>query len=220
MVASPAPPVPVVFPGFWPAHTLEGAEDLQRQVGAGSEQRWDDALWVADTFAKGYVGWLQITDVRVVSREGSSSTGWKAVVSFRPMIGEGRLIAGSRHMLGLVGLGGTENPAWFVAWMRAEEIQVDVPSEGGPVGAMLDIQGKGRAYEGTIGVSIRDDAGTDLHADPGYVTGGGTELAPFAGRVSYARPVTTGGILVLSDEGGLGGAPVTMSIVRVLFLDA
>ncbi|MGH2705039.1 MAG: Gmad2 immunoglobulin-like domain-containing protein [Actinomycetota bacterium] len=218
--ASPVPSVPVVFPGFWPAATVDRAQAMQAGLDDGHQPWLADPEQVAEAFAKKFVGWPRTADARVVSRVGSMKDGWTTIVSFRPMIGEGTLVPGSRHHLGVVGLGGTDNPAWFVAWMRSDEIQVDLPSEGAPTGVMLDIRGKGRAFEGTIGVAVRDDAGGDLHADPGYVMGGGTEILPFSGRVSYARPATPGGILVLSDLGGLGEAPVTMSIVRLQFLDA
>jgi hypothetical protein len=206
------------FPGFWDVASVDQARDVQRAFDQGHQPWRGDPALVAEIFAKDLAGWR--IEVIGVSTAGSAEEGWTASVTFRPYIGEEEpLVPGPLHTLDLVGLEGAEHPAWFVAGLRSENIVVDTPEPGDEVSSPIRVTGRGVAYEASIFVAIRDDAGNVLLGSgypEGYLMGGAYELAPFAGDLTFGSPHAPSGILVL--QGDTGGKWVNeMTIVRLRF---
>ena len=52
------------------------------------------------------------------------------------------------------------------------------------------------------------------------VMGGGTEVAPFSGDVTFDRPTTSGGAIVLFTDSAEDGSIVEATVVRIRFTDA
>jgi len=218
---TPSPSRPsAVFPGFWPVTTWEAADALQRRVTEGEAEWRTDPVEVAKAFAEDRLIWvLRIEGTPEVA--GSARAGWKATVRFRPLVGEDLppRHPGPLHTLDLFGLRGATEPVWFVSALHSEDIVLDTPDPAATVTSPLRIEGRGRAYEGTILAEVTDDAGRSLNAGAdrdAVLQGGATELAPFSGALSFHRPTTAGGTLAL--RGGAGTGPVARAtIIRVVF---
>jgi hypothetical protein len=211
---SPSPsPTDSYFPAFWDVATIEEAKGIQARVDAGQDAWRKDPQMVAARFASDFVGWEKIETTDSLP-SGSSETGWSAEVIFRPIIGE-RRIPGAPHHLMLIGLEGSRGPAWFVASLRSDNIEVNTPKNGDVVTSALHVTGRGVAYEATIHTEIRADDGTSLHR--GFVMGGAYEPAPFEGDLEFASPSSASGILILSGDTGAEEPPPNVTVVRVRF---
>ncbi len=108
---------------------------------------------------------------------------------------------------------------WGAAWARSDEIQVETwDFVGDPVA--FEPQGLGRAFEGTISVSllaaVSEGAGPDAPASnvvgEWFVMGGGVELEPLDGAVPVDANPGGPGYAVFTDLGGLGVAPTSLTI--------
>lgn len=214
--ASPEPspsPTDSYFPAFWDVATIEEAQGIQARVDAGQDAWRKDPQMVAARFASDFVGWEKIETTDSL-RSGSSETEWSAEVIFRPIIGE-RRIPGAPHHLMLIGLEGSREPAWFVASLRSDNIEVNTPKNGDVVTSALRVTGRGVAYEGTIQTEIRADDNGSLHK--GFLTAGAYELAPFQAELEFDSPSSPSGILILSGDTGAEEPPPDVTVVRVRF---
>lgn len=208
----PPPAQPAPFAGFWPVASEAEAVSCQRSFDAGHQPWRGDPEAVARAFAGSFVGWTIEVDGSEVS--GSPLTGWNATVRFRAYIGEGPLKPITRHTLRLVGLRGSEHPAWFVAGLSSDKIQVRTPVSGAIVSPPLSVAGLSESYEGAVGVEVTDDSGRSLFA--GGFQGGAYDVAPFEVSLAFSQPTTQGGLLVLRGATGVGPVP-DMTIVRIGF---
>lgn len=106
---------------------------------------------------------------------------------------------------------------WGAAWARSDEIRVESwDFVGDPVA--FEPQGAGRAFEGTIWVSLRSamsDAAMPDVVGEWFVTGGGVELEPLSGSVPVDTNAGGPGYAVFADLGGLGVAPTSLTIEGV-----
>jgi hypothetical protein len=206
------------FAAFWPAATLEAAQALQEQVDGGADPWRLDAAKVAAEFGKERFDWAVQPGTTDVT--GSEADGWKATVTFRPLIGEGEPPdhPGPLHTAELVGLEGAARPVWFVASLRSEDIDLDVPAQLALVTSPMQVAGRGTAYEGTIVATVTDDTGKDLGPEsPGNVLqAGAMEPAAFSGTLAFAEPEAAAGTLTLVGDTGAGPTP-SATIVRVRF---
>ena len=210
---APAPAArPALFAGFWPVSSEADAAANQRAFDEGHQPWRGDPRAVAEVFADSFAGWkIEVDGLEVT---GSAANGWNAKVRFRAYIGEEPLTPISRHTLRLVGLRGTEHPVWFVAGLSSDHIEVRTPADGATVSSSLTVSGRASAYEGTVLVEVRDDAGRRLYS--GHLQAGFPDLTPFEARLSLGSPTTRGGILVLSGDRGAGPVP-DMAVVRIGF---
>lgn len=207
------------FPAVWPVGDAGEARALQQSVDGGEEPWRLDPVETARQYARQLASW----EIRVESsdRRGSPEQGWTATVAFQPLIGENEPpdFPGPRHELTLVGLQGAEDPVWFVTGLQSDEITIESPEHGDVVTSPLGLSGRGRAYEGTIHVSIRDDREVDLHprpGDPGFVTAGALEVQPFEASLDFSAPSARAGRLMLAGDTG-AGPPPAIAVVRIRF---
>ena len=109
------------------------------------------------------------------------------------------------------------NRPWTVTAANTPEILVDVPEPLSAVGPLAVVLGRGRAFEGTINVEIRQD-GQDAATGPlgsGIVMGGGTEILPFSGAIPFVAPTDDAGAVLFLELSADDGSPLRATVVRV-----
>ena len=70
------------------------------------------------------------------------------------------------------------------------------------------------AFEGTVQTQVRQDGVAEPLAK-GFVTGGGTQMAPFAGTLAFPAPTAARGAVVLETISAKDGSVVQASVVRI-----
>lgn len=108
---------------------------------------------------------------------------------------------------------------WGAAWARSDEIRIDSwDFVGDPIA--FEPRGVGRAFEGTISVSLlvaipvstgSDDEQSGVVGE-WFVMGGGVELEPLSGSVPVDANPGGPGYAVFADRGGPGVAPTSLTI--------
>ena len=102
-------------------------------------------------------------------------------------------------------------------------IEVDQPLPYSRIESPVTVSGLSVSYEGTVHVSVLEDRrGPDRLLGRGVVNGGGTELAPFQGSITF-RDQTVGvdaGWVVLSGDTGTGDGIVSATAVRIRFVNS
>ena len=101
-------------------------------------------------------------------------------------------------------------------------IEVDQPLPYSRIESPVTVSGLSVAYEGTVHVSVlQDRRGADRVLGKGFVTGGGTELAPFSGSIRFADPTNgIAGWVVFSGDTGADTGIISATAVRVRFVDS
>jgi hypothetical protein len=101
-------------------------------------------------------------------------------------------------------------------------IEVDQPLPYSRIESPVTVSGQSVAYEGTVHVTVlQDRRGADRVLGKGFVTGGGTELAPFSGSIRFADPTNgVAGWVVFSGDTGADIGIVSATAVRVRFIDS
>ena len=111
---------------------------------------------------------------------------------------------------------------WVPTGARADSIEVDQPLPFARIQSPVTVSGQSVAYEGTVHVSVlQDRRGPDRVLGKGFVTGGGTELAPFNGSIRFADPTNgVAGWVVFSGDTGADTGIISATAVRVRFVDS
>ena len=96
---------------------------------------------------------------------------------------------------------------WWVLGAATPEIELDDPIPGTAIDDPLVLNGRARAFEGTVNVAVYSRAGT-TPLGTGFVTGsGGPELGPFSGQIRWPNPGGGWGVVALyttnADDGGI-----------------
>jgi hypothetical protein len=102
-------------------------------------------------------------------------------------------------------------------------IEVDQPLPYSRIESPVTVSGVSVAYEGTVHVTVLEDRqGPDRVLGKGFVTGGGTELAPFQGSIPF-RDQTVGvdaGWVVFSGDTGTSDGIVSATAIRIRFVNS
>ena len=108
--------------------------------------------------------------------------------------------------------------SWWVLASTTPNIELDSPARGATVASPVRVTGRARAFEGTVQVVLREDAGAQPLAT-GFVTGsGGAELGPFEGELTYTRkPTQARGVLLLFTDSAEDGRVWEVLASRVRF---
>jgi len=111
---------------------------------------------------------------------------------------------------------------WVPTGARADSIEVDQPLPFSRIESPATVSGLSVAYEGTVHVRVlQDRRGPDRVLGKGFVTGGGTELAPFSGSIRFADPANgIAGWVVFSGDTGADTGIMSATAVRVRFVDS
>lgn len=205
---------------FWPRSDAESARAYQGRIDKGADPWMLDPEQVAERFAQDFIGWKSIVPSHDVEYDSSGSLRM-ARLHLRPVIGEGTGIPGTPHALTLVALAGVESPAWFVAGIASDDVEVTEPLTGAEISSPVRIRGAGVGYEATLHPEIRDDSGLKLHPrpdkDPGYIMAGSTEKQPFEASLEFNPATRPRGILIVTASTGIEGPSPDWTITRIRF---
>lgn len=105
---------------------------------------------------------------------------------------------------------------WWVTGAATPNILVNDPLPGSVVSSPVALRGSAVAFEGTVDVQVRADAAA-APAGAGFVTGGGTALAPFDGQVEFTPGSATAGSIVFRTLSAEDGSVEQATVVRVRF---
>jgi hypothetical protein len=113
---------------------------------------------------------------------------------------------------------------WVPTGAKAvDSIEVAQPLPFARILSPLTVNGLSVAYEGTVHVTVTQDRrGADRVLGKGFVNGGGAELAPFKGQITFATPTpgVDAGWVVFSGDTGAGSGIIEASAVRVRFVNS
>jgi hypothetical protein len=170
---------------------------------ASSDVRYDDPVDAARGFAVDFVGF---TDPVVGGfMQGDARSG---EVEVRPMA-NGPVTTVFVRQLGTDG-------TWWVLGSATANIAADDPAAGDAISSPVSVSGNALAYEGTVGVEVRQD-GTARPLGTGVVTGGGDVLGPFSGEIGFSAPTEQHGAVVFLTRSEEDGRVWEVAVVRVSF---
>ena len=202
------------FAGIWPFATKAELD----AYAAGSDRTYRDPVATARDFAAKYIG--MDNPVNFAFRSTGAGAG-EVPMGFR--YGEGRTpVANPQATLTVVlrqlGDEGPTGP-WTVVEVTSPNIVVTTPKAGDRAGSPVRVTGQAHAFEGNVTVQVRQDgmlAGQSLGR--GFVTGGGDQLRPFTGDVSFQAPTRPAGAIVFTEVGAADGQSILRAaVVRVRF---
>jgi Immunoglobulin-like domain of bacterial spore germination len=114
---------------------------------------------------------------------------------------------------------GADGP-WTVTGATTPGIVVRAPVRLASVASPLSVTGSAWAFEGHVDVQVRED-GMKSGAFLGqtFVTGGGDQLRPFSGRVTFRKPGAgvAAGAVVFVEPSAEDGSVMSATVVRVRF---
>ncbi|HEX7165545.1 MAG TPA: Gmad2 immunoglobulin-like domain-containing protein [Acidimicrobiales bacterium] len=103
---------------------------------------------------------------------------------------------------------------WSVLGAVTETIDVTTPTAGEEIGSPVRVAGRAVAFEGTVQVEVRADGGAGP-IGAGFVTGGGDEMRPFEGAISFETSGARYGAIVFFTESAEDGKVWQATAVRV-----
>ena len=230
---TPQPAVVPRFPAFWPDTGWESASDAE-------DWRFDRRE-VAIRFTREFIGWQRVSVEKVSEPEPYEDTPsasgsefsdadekmvlLRSLVQLNPYIGEDGNTLGVLHTIELIGIQEDESSSvWYVAGITSPDTEVTEPFPQTLVDSPLNLRGRGRGYESTLHVEIRDDDGNFLHPregrNEGYVMAGQYSVEPFEATVEFSRPRSESGILIITSSTGLEGPAPAWSVTRIHFRSA
>jgi Immunoglobulin-like domain of bacterial spore germination len=107
---------------------------------------------------------------------------------------------------------------WWVTAATSEGVELESPEPLAEVSSPARVSGRGRGFEGTVVVEIRDRSGS--YAALGQdvaIAGAGETLEPFSVEVDFDRPTSGYAVLVASSDSGLEGARSDVTAFPVRF---
>jgi len=110
---------------------------------------------------------------------------------------------------------GSDN-SWWVLGAGTASINLTAPVWNATISSPVTLTGTSVAYEGTVQTQVREDDTTKPLGE-GYVTGGSTAMGPFNGTLSFTKPTTKYGAVVLYTTSAENGAVMGASVIRVEF---
>lgn len=105
---------------------------------------------------------------------------------------------------------------WSVLGSVAASIEVTSPAPGALISSPVTVTGRAHTFEGNVNVEVRQDAPRGVLGE-GFVTGGGDEMRPFEGRISFETPGTRYGAVVFLSRSAENGQVWEATTVRVAF---
>jgi hypothetical protein len=189
-----APPAPVPDDAVWPP--------------PGSATTFTTPSQATTDFARRFLG-MTTSQVSTPRVDGANAT-----VELRAIGESGR----ATGIVSVVSLRRIEGRGWVVLGSAAPSIVVDQPTTGATVASPLTVRGRTRAFEGTVEVEVRRD-GALTPIGRSFGTGGGTDVLPFESTVTFARPSTPRGTVVVSEPRADFGdrGPLAATVLRVAF---
>jgi hypothetical protein len=206
---------PAAFPGIWPFATRAELD----AYAAGSDRTFRDPVATAREFAARYLGMAD--PVTFAFRPGG--TPGSGGVPVGPRYSEGHtplpdprptFTVDVRQMARQDASG-----PWTVTGAASPEIVATTPMAGARVTSPARVAGSAHAFEGNVAVQVREDgmtAGASL--GKGAVTGGGDQLRPFSGQITFRAPSKPAGAVVFTELSAADGQGVLRAtVVRIRF---
>lgn len=173
--ATTTPPATTSTPAARPPPALWPAE--------GSGTSYADPVAAARQFAEAFLGFTSPGVGPFQQGDGRSGE-----VPVRPVADGPVTTIGVRQVTG--------DGSWSVLGAATANIVVASPVAGDDIPAPVPVRGRAHAFEGHVSVEVRAD-GRPGPAGVGFVTGGGDQMRPFAGEISFAPGTGGPGALVL-----------------------
>jgi hypothetical protein len=167
---------------------------------AGSDRTFTDPLAVTRAFALEYLGFVD--PVIGPFRQGDTRSG---EVDIRPRA-PGPVTGTMVRQLDAAG-------HWYVLGANTDTIDVTTPAWNAEVGSPVAVAGRALAFEGTVNIEVRRD-GQTRPVGQGFVTGGGSEMMPFSGQVTYTADPGPGALVFL-ELSAENGSITKATVVRV-----
>lgn len=106
--------------------------------------------------------------------------------------------------------------SWWILGSATAYIAVETPGPGDAIGSPVTVSGSALAFEGMVVVEVRED-GAREPLGTGYVTGGGDEMRPFSGQVSFSPASADYGAMVFLSHNAENGQVWEAAVYRVRF---
>jgi hypothetical protein len=106
--------------------------------------------------------------------------------------------------------------SWSVLAAVTDNIEVTGPEPGAVISSPVTVTGRAHTFEGNVNVEVRQDEPRGVIGE-GFVTGGGDEMRPFDGRISFETPGTRYGALVFLSRSAENGQVWEATVIRVAF---
>jgi hypothetical protein len=106
--------------------------------------------------------------------------------------------------------------SWWVLGSVTAYITADRPGQGEAINSPVTVSGSAMAFEGQVVVEVRED-GAREPLGTGYVTGGGDEMRPFSGQVSFSPASADYGAMVFLSNSAENGEIWEATVYRVRF---
>jgi hypothetical protein len=186
-------------------HTPPGPVDASTAVfpDAAGSVRFDSPVDIARAFAVDFVGFTDPIVGEFVQGDARSGE-----VEVRPVADGPATTVFVRQL--------APGTSWWVLGAATADITVDVPGAGEEVSSPLTVQGSALAFEGNVGVEVRQD-GQREPLGTGFVTGGGDVARPFTGEISFSSPASEYGAVVFLTHSAQDGRVWEAAVVRVRF---
>jgi hypothetical protein len=199
--------VPLVPFTYHPTPTIAAANDpLSGAVWPlpDSATRYTDPVEAARAFAVDFVGF---TDPVIGTFEANDSR--SGSINVRSTADGPDTIIFLRKL--------ADDDSWWVVGSASANIVVEDPDVRDVVSSPLTMNGKARAFEGTVNVALRVD-GVDAPLFEGVVTGGsGPDFGPFEGTFEFDEPGEGGGALMSVIHSAKDGSVAEATVTRVFF---
>jgi Immunoglobulin-like domain of bacterial spore germination len=105
---------------------------------------------------------------------------------------------------------------WSVIGTSASQILVDTPAKGQTISSPVPVSGRAHVFEGTVTVRVLYDRnGTPTEIGSGFVTGGGDQLAPFSGQITFNQPDGGSGWILFTELSAANGDVILATSVQV-----
>ena len=109
-------------------------------------------------------------------------------------------------------IAGTSNPPWS----DSGNILVENPWPGDEIGNPVTVPGQALAFEGTVGIRIKD-ANSTILANTSAQAANGTELSTFSKSVSYTASTTATGTVEVFSISAKDGSEQDKVVIPVKF---
>ena len=106
---------------------------------------------------------------------------------------------------------------WYVIGADTADIEVDDPIAGTAIDAPLLVAGRALAFEGTVEVAIVERGSTEP-LGTGVVTGGGSEMLPFSGEITWSNPGGGWGAVLFWTSSAEDGSVLQVTAIPVGFI--
>jgi hypothetical protein len=107
---------------------------------------------------------------------------------------------------------------WSVIGTNASRILVDSPTRGQMISSPVSVSGRAHAFEGTVTVRVLEDRkGTPTELGSGFVTGGGDQLGPFSGQITFNQPDGGSGWIIFTELSAVNGEVNLATSVQVSY---